>query len=175
MYILSCLWHDCRSSLDWLIRFICFSRIRSKLQSVSLQISENHSDTIFALQELSWNCLRYGTPLCSLDSHLIYTLAGYIILVLQVFLSLFSSLVRVKIILRLMVRWPGLVSGHHLGPLTNFSFPSTEITFRHICFFVVLGCTLWREDCSVITHMSATGPCQRCHSGSKSHRTWENR
>jgi hypothetical protein len=30
-----------------------------------------------------------------------------------------------------------LVSGHHFGPTTNFSFSSTEMIYRHLWFFYV--------------------------------------
>jgi hypothetical protein len=55
-----------------------------------------------------------------------------------------------------------LVSGAHLGPVTNFSFslkfPSDS------CGFVILLCLLRREDGSVIYCTIASGPCQSSHS-----------
>jgi hypothetical protein len=42
-----------------------------------------------------------------------------------------------------------VVSGHRLGPATNFSFSSMEIIVRHLQFFI-MECPLWREDRSII-------------------------
>jgi hypothetical protein len=42
-----------------------------------------------------------------------------------------------------------LESVYHLGPATNFSFPSTEILLRLVCLFI-MGHLLWWEDMSVI-------------------------
>jgi hypothetical protein len=55
-----------------------------------------------------------------------------------------------------------LVSGAHLGPVTNFSLP---LKFPlDSCWFVVLYRPLWREDVSVIYCTIASGPCQSSHS-----------
>jgi hypothetical protein len=53
-----------------------------------------------------------------------------------------------SVILWLTVSQSILVSGHHIGPETNFSFTSMEIIFRHSGF--VMGPPLWQEDGSVI-------------------------
>jgi hypothetical protein len=55
-----------------------------------------------------------------------------------------------------------LVSGVHLGPVTNFSFSSKF--HSDICVFVILYHPLWREDGSVIFCTIASRPCQSSHS-----------
>jgi hypothetical protein len=55
-----------------------------------------------------------------------------------------------------------LVSGAHLGPLTNFSFAMKFSVDS--CGFAVLWRPLWREDGSVIYCLIASGPCQSSHS-----------
>jgi hypothetical protein len=55
-----------------------------------------------------------------------------------------------------------LVSGTHLGPVTNFSF-SLKFPLDS-CEFVILYRPLWREDRSVIYCTIASGPCQSSHS-----------
>jgi hypothetical protein len=50
---------------------------------------------------------------------------------------------------RLSVSQSVLVSGHHLGLMTNFSFSFTEIIFRPLQFFS-MGRPLWWEDGPVI-------------------------
>jgi hypothetical protein len=38
-----------------------------------------------------------------------------------------------------------LISGHHLGPVTDISFSSLEIVLREMRLFI-MGCPLWRKD-----------------------------
>jgi hypothetical protein len=55
-----------------------------------------------------------------------------------------------------------LVSGAHLGPVTNFSFSLKFLLDSY--GFVILYRPLWREDGSVNYCTIASGPCQSSHS-----------
>jgi hypothetical protein len=69
-----------------------------------------------------------------------------------------SSSSKVKVIYyRRSVGQSVLVSGHHVGPATDFSFSSVEIRLRYLRLFFSM------TDGSIFTHTNAAGPCQRCH------------
>jgi hypothetical protein len=81
--------------------------------------------------------------------------------------------VEVKVILRLMVSWPVLLWGHHLGPATNFSFTYVDNIFRHLQFSSCGAPSLMRGQVCNLFVLLLLGLASAVTLGSKSFRTYD--